>query len=414
MLVVLALFGALGTARAAQPETDQAQIARGRYLAAAADCAACHTAKGGEPFAGGLKMATPLGAIYSTNITPDAATGIGRYTEADFARAVQGGVARDGHNLYPAMPYTSYAKVSDDDVRALYAYFLHGVAPVKQSDRPVDIRWPLSMRWPMKVWNALFLDDTRFSPRPDRSVEWNRGAYLVEGLGHCSACHTARGVAFQEKAIDEHGDAFLAGAALDGWFASNLRGDADTGLGRWSTDDLAAFLGTGANAHATAFGPMTDVINHSTQWLTEADRHAMAVYLKSLPVHDEGKDGHAPLAPADAASVLRGARIYGNFCVACHLANGAGTPPYLAPLAGNPNLLETDPLSLINVTLNGADPLVIDGQPAPYPMPAHRSALDDTEVADVLTYLRNSWGNRAPAVSTHDVAAVRRRTGTQP
>ncbi|MGF6606243.1 mono/diheme cytochrome c family protein [Paraburkholderia sp. WSM4175] len=410
ILAILALLSAIGAAKAAQVEPDQTLLVRGRYLAQAADCAACHTVKGGMPFSGGLRMNMPIGGIYSTNITPDSKTGIGQYTEAEFARALREGVAKDGRNLYPAMPYTSYSKITDADVDALYAYFMRGVKPAHQVNLTPDIRWPLSMRWPMRVWNALFLDAHRFEPRPDKSVEWNRGAYLVQGLGHCGACHTARGAAFEEQALDGSSHAFLSGASLDGWFASNLTADRTTGIGEWTAEDIETFLKTGANAHATAFGPMTAVVNHSTQWLSDSDLESIAIYLKSLPGAATARRD-ATQTDADSAAKAHGAQIYRNFCVACHLANGSGTAPYLARLAGNPNVQEKDPLSLINVTLNGAEPLVIDGQPAPYPMPAQRGALSDTDVADVLTFMRDSWGNHAPAVSPSDVEKVRRQTG---
>jgi len=399
----------IGVAEARQPGPDQTLVERGRYLAQAADCAACHTAKGAAPFAGGLKMNAPvIGAIYSTNITPDPETGIGRYTERDFARALREGVAKDGHNLYPAMPYPSYAKVSDDDVSALYAYFMLGVKPVQHANRAPDAPWPLTMRWPLKLWNMLFLDDRRFAPSTDKSLEWNRGAYLVQGLGHCGSCHTPRGIGFQELALDERGGAYLSGAALDGWFASNLTSNTTTGIGKWSAKDIADFLKTGANPHAAAFGPMTDVVNNSTQWMSDQDLAAIAVYLKSLPA----VGALAPQrGPVDPAVMAHGAQVYQNFCVACHLPNGRGSAPWLAPLAGNPNVLENNPLSLINVTLNGTQVLMIDGMPAPYPMPAHRHALTDAQIADALTFTRNSWGNQAPAVTPSDVKKLREQTG---
>ncbi|WP_415767728.1 c-type cytochrome [Paraburkholderia sp. J69-1] len=415
LFAILAFIGSMGIAHAANsarpPSAEQSLIDRGRYLAQASDCAACHSVKGAAPFSGGLKMSMPMGAIYSTNITPDPQNGIGRYTEQDFARALREGVAKDGHNLYPAMPYTSYSKISDADVSALYAYFRHGVPPSHRANLAPTMHWPLTMRWPMKIWNAFFLDVQPFTPRSDRSVEWNRGAYLVQGVGHCGACHTPRGAAFQELALDEHGDAFLSGAALDGWFASNLTSNAATGIDAWSASDIASFLKTGANMHATAFGPMTSVINHSTQYLSDQDRYSIAVYLKSLKPMSTAASNNTTGA-VDASTMAHGAQIYGNFCVACHLANGRGAAPWLAPLAGNPNVLEQDPLSLINVTLNGTPHIVIDGQPAPYPMPAHRAALSNSDIADVLTYTRNSWGNHAPAVSAHEVDILRKQTGT--
>ena len=408
---ILVLLSTIGLARASQPAPDQTLIERGRYLAKAGDCIACHTGKGEAEFAGGLKMNVPmLGAIYSTNITPDPETGIGRYTEQDFARAVRKGVTKDGHNLYPAMPYPSYAKVSDGDISALYAYFMHGVKPVHRANQAPEIPKLLQMRWPLKIWNMLFLDDKPFQPIPAQSVEWNRGAYLVQGLGHCGTCHTPRGMGLQELALDERSNAFLSGAELDGWFASNLTSNPTTGIGKWSAKDIVDFLKTGANQHATSFGPMTEVVNHSTQWFTDQDLSAIAVYLKALPA---GGTPALPPAPIDAKTMAHGEQIYKDFCVACHLPNGAGTAPWLSPLAGNPNMLETSAASLINVTLNGtaADPLVIDGVPAPYSMPAHRTALSDLEIANVLTFTRNTWGNHAPAVSEADVQKLRKQTG---
>ncbi|MGU7768695.1 c-type cytochrome [Burkholderia sp. MR1-5-21] len=401
-------------AQAAAP--DDALAARGAYLAKAGDCVACHTAPNGTPFAGGLKMETPLGAIYATNLTPDPDTGIGRYTEAEFARALRAGVAKDGHNLYPAMPYPSYAKLRDDDVKALYAYFMHGVEPVKQANRVSDIPWPLNMRWPLKLWNAVFLDTTAYADKAGKDPMWNRGAYLVQGLGHCGSCHTPRGVGFQEKALDERGAAFLSGAPIDNWFASNLTGEHNTGLGRWSDADVAQFLKTGANQHATAFGSMVSVINHSTQALTDDDLAAIARYLKSLPA--AGGTGAPPYRydpQATQVSLGRpandpGAKVYNAFCLHCHGADGRGYAPLLAPLAGNPNLLEQDATSLINVTLNGSDTLVIDGVPSAYPMPAFSNVLTDRQIADVLTFMRAGWNNGAPAVQAADVAKLRKAT----
>lgn len=361
-------------------------------------------------------MVTPMGAIYTTNITPDPETGIGGYTEADFAGALRKGVAKDGHNLYPAMPYPSYAKLKDDDVKALYAYFMHGVEPVKQANRPSDIPWPLNMRWPLALWNAVFLDTTPYADKPAKDAMWNRGAYLVQGLGHCGSCHTPRGVGFQEKALDESGAAFLSGASIDNWFASNLTGEHNTGLGRWNEADVAQFLKTGANQHATAFGSMVSVINHSTQELTDDDLAAISRYLKSLPA--AGGTGAPPYRYDPKATQVAlgrpaadpGAKVYNAYCLHCHGADGRGYAPLLAPLAGNPNVLEADASSLINVTLNGSDTLVIGGVPSAYPMPAFSNQLNDQQVADVLTFMRAGWNNGAPAVQAADVAKLRKAT----
>jgi len=411
--VALAMVPLIARADAA----SDALVSRGAYLAKAGDCIACHTAPRGKPMAGGLPMATPLGAIYTTNITPDPDTGIGRYSQDDFSRAVREGVAKDGHNLYPAMPYPSYAKINDADMQALYAYFMHGVSPVRQANREPGMKWPLNMRWPLKIWNAFFLDKGVYKDKANQDVAWNRGAYLTQGLGHCGACHTPRGIAFQEKALDESGGAYLTGGLLDNWFGSNLTGDHNTGLGRWSEQEVATFLKTGANAHATAFGSMTSVINNSTQALSDSDVAAMARYLKSLPA--AGGNGNPPYSydpKASKVSLTRpapadsGARVYAAFCMHCHGVDGRGFAPMLAPLAGNPNVLEKDTSSLINVTLNGTEDLVIQGVPAPYPMPRYAPVLNDQQIADVVTFIRGAWNNNMPAVKVEDVAKMRKST----
>ncbi|NYI00264.1 mono/diheme cytochrome c family protein [Cupriavidus plantarum] len=396
---------------------DAALIQRGEYLAKAGDCIACHTAPGGKPFAGGFKMVTPMGAIYATNITPDPETGIGKYTEQDFDRAVREGVAKEGHTLYPAMPFPSYAKVRQEDIKAMYAYFMHGVEPVRQANLQSEIPWPLNMRWPLKFWNMVFLDKTPYKDDPQKDAVWNRGAYLVQGLGHCGACHTPRGVGFQEKALSEKGKPYLTGAVVEHWFASNLTGDPNVGLGRWSEQDVVEFMGTGANRHASAFGGMVSVINHSLQEMTPQDLTAMARYLKSLP--GVGGNGSPPYAydGAITQTSLRkpagnaGAKVYATYCMYCHGADGRAYSPLLSPLAGNPNVIESNPVSLINVTLNGSDELVIKGMPSPYPMPKFAEVLSDQEIADVLTFIRQGWNNKAGAVTEKDVAKIRKATG---
>ncbi|AUT71829.1 cytochrome c [Paraburkholderia hospita] len=395
---------------------DDALVTRGEYLAKAGDCIACHSTPHGKPFTGGLKMMTPMGVIYSTNITPDPETGIGQYSEDDFKRAMREGIAKDGHNLYPAMPYPSYAKVNDDDMHALYTYFMHGVAPIKQANREPDIKWPLNMRWPLKFWNMVFLEKGVYQDKTGKDVAWNRGAYLIQGLGHCGSCHTPRGIAFQEQALDESGALYLSGSPIDNWFASNLTGEHNVGLGRWSEADVAQFLKTGANQHASAFGSMTDVINNSTQALTDVDVAAMSRYLKSLPAAGgSGGPAYAYDAKATKVSLTRpandaGARVYTAFCMHCHGVDGRGFAPMLAPLAGNPNVLEKNASSLINVTLNGTGDLVIGGVPAAYPMPKYGPVLNDQQIAEVLTFIRAGWNNGAPGVGAGDVAKVRKAT----
>jgi mono/diheme cytochrome c family protein len=395
--VALTLLGA--TAKASAPEL----IAKGEYLARAGDCIVCHTGPGEKPFSGGLRMSTPLGDLYTTNITPDKDTGIGADSFADFERAMRQGVARDGRRLYPAMPYPSYAKVSENDLKALYAFFMESVPPVTRKNAPTEIPRVLNWRWPLAVWDMIFTDKIGYMPDTSRSEAWNRGAYLVQGLGHCGSCHTPRGIFFQEKALDGTHAAYLSGGNLDNWFASSLRADPDSGLARWSEPEIAEFLKTGHNSHATAFGTMVDAINNSTQYMTDADLGAIATYLKSLPGNlrsqDEAVAANAP-----------GGKLYAQQCAACHLDDGKGHAPYIAPLAGNPVVLDTDPTSLINITLNGSARVVVSGMPDAYRMPQFRVLLKDEEIADIVSFIRSSWGNRAAPVTAAQVAKVRPAT----
>jgi mono/diheme cytochrome c family protein len=377
-------------------------IAKGEYLARAGDCVVCHTGPGERPFAGGLRMSTPLGDIYTTNITPDKETGIGNDSFDDFERAMRHGTAKDGHRLYPAMPYPSYAKVSEDDLRALYAFFMESVPPASRPNSPTEIRWPLNMRWPLRIWDKVFTDKIGYTPDPAHDEAWNRGAYLVQGLGHCGSCHTPRGIFFQEKALDEQRTAYLSGGNLDNWFASSLRADPDFGLANWSEANIAMFLKTGHNADATAFGTMIDAINNSTQYLTDTDLTAIATYLKSLPASQASNKEVAGAPPNGKAYVQQ--------CAACHLADGKGHAPYIAPLAANPAVMDPDPSSLINITLNGSARVVVDGMPDAYRMPQFRVLLKDEEIAEILSFIRTSWGNKAAPVTVDQVAKIRKNT----
>ncbi|MFK4448084.1 mono/diheme cytochrome c family protein [Caballeronia udeis] len=406
------------TANAQSQDPNSRLIERGEYLSRVGNCAACHTAPGGAPLSGGLPMVLPMGRIFSTNITPEPATGIGKYAERDFSRALREGVAKDGHNLYPAMPYTSYAKVNDADMHALYVYFMHGVRPVQKENRQADLSRLLGIRWPLKIWNAIFLDSKVYEPVPSHDAQWNRGAYLVQGLGHCGACHTARGVADQELALDGSRAGFLGGALIDNWYASDLSGDSITGLGQWTEADVSEFLKRGSNQHATSFGSMVEVINQSTQGMTDADVAAMAHYLKSLPPAPDSAEEKAAYisqstvaAPIlDGTSVQSGKGLYAIYCLQCHGADGKGMAPLIAPLQRNPNLLEPDASSLINVSLNGTGRVVIQGVPMAYPMPSFGAVMSDRDIAEVLTYIRGSWCNHADAVSERSVTLMRNRT----
>jgi mono/diheme cytochrome c family protein len=389
----------------------------GAYIAVLGDCAFCHTGIGGQPFAGGLTLATPMGAIYSSNITPDPQTGIGHYTFKDFLRVMRYGVKPDGTRLYPAMPYTAYSKVSDDDLQDLFAYLRSAIAPVQQASRATEILWPLSMRWPLALWNIAFHDTARFSTDASRDAPWNRGAYLVQGLAHCGTCHTPRGWLFEEKDVRGATTLFLSGALLDGTSPINLRGNNGDGLGRWSATDIAVLLASGRNAHSAVTGTMGDVVRHSTQYMTDQDVAAIAVYLKSLSPAPGG--GHASFAASDATlrTVMSGAerssggRIYMDSCAVCHRLSGMGENLTFPTLAGNPSVLSSDPSSLIAVILNGARTPSTSAAPTGLAMPGFGWRYHDAEVADLATFIRSSWGNGGEPVAVAQVARVRKQIG---
>ncbi|UII73580.1 cytochrome c [Pseudomonas sp. HN11] len=389
---------------------EPALVSRGEYVARLSDCVACHSLAGKAPFAGGLEMATPLGAIHATNITPDKQTGIGTYSLADFDRAVRHGVAPGGRRLYPAMPYPSYVKLSDDDIKALYAFFMQGVKPANQPNIPSDIPWPLNMRWPIALWNGVFAPTATYAAKTNQDALWNRGAYIVQGPGHCGSCHTPRGLAFNEKALDESGAPFLAGALLDGWYAPSLRQDPNTGLGRWSEPQIVQFLKTGRNAHAVVYGSMTEAFNNSTQFMQDDDLAAIARYLKSLP-GDPQRDG-APWQYQAVAAVqdAPGAHTYATRCASCHGLDGKGQPEWMPPLAGATSALAKESASAINITLNGSQRVVAAGVPDAYRMPAFREQLSDPEIAEVLSYVRSTWGNNGGAVDAKAVGKLRGHT----
>lgn len=389
---------------------DAALVNRGEYVARLSDCVACHSLPGKTPFAGGLEMATPLGAIHATNITPDRDHGIGAYSLADFDRAVRHGVAPGGRRLYPAMPYPSYAKLSDDDVRALYAFFMKGVQPAREANIPSDIPWPLNLRWPIALWNGLFAPTAPYAHNPGQDPLWNRGAYIVQGPGHCGSCHTPRGLAFNEKALDDKGAPFLAGALLDGWYAPSLRQDHNTGLGRWSEADIVQFLKAGRNQHAVVYGSMTEAFNNSTQFMTDDDLGAIARYLKSLP-GDPQRDGAPWQYQAMSAGLdTPGAHTYVTRCASCHGLDGKGQSQWIPPLAGATSMLAKEDASAINITLNGAQRVVAAGVPDAYRMPALREQLSDREIAEVLSFARTAWGNHGGPVDAKAVAKLRGHT----
>ncbi|MFT4172578.1 MAG: cytochrome c [Rhodocyclaceae bacterium] len=406
--------GAAQVAPLPLPSTADPLVHQGAYLARVGDCVACHTAPGGAPFAGGLGMNTPFGTIYSTNITPHRQTGIGAYSFEQFARAVQHGVRADGQRLYPAMPYPSFARVSEDDMRALYAYFQRGVPAVDQTNRHNALPWPFSMRWVVMGWNMLFYRDGPATQDAERPASWNRGAYLVEGLGHCGACHTPHGVFGQEKADGFDDRQYLGGFTLDNWHAPSLRGEAGQGLGQWSAQDIAQYLRTGRAPHSVAFGAMTDVINNSTQHLNEGDALAIAEFLKSFspaaatPATAQAAASHEPNTLRAGRIDSAGAQVYLNNCNACHRSDGSGAMRAFPPLRGNSAVVAQDPTSLIRLVLEGSRMPSTAAAPAPLAMPDFGWRLSDSQIADVLTYVRGRWGNQSSAVTTAQVADVRK------
>ncbi|MFT9258014.1 MAG: cytochrome c [Acetobacter sp.] len=407
------------TAPAAKPVASPVSSAasklgeRGAYVAILGDCAACHTAPGGAPFAGGLPIVSAIGTIYSSNITPDRTHGIGAYSYEDFERAVRRGIRKDGTTLYPAMPYPSYAHVSDDDMHALYAYLQQSIKPASTPAKAADICWPLSMRWPLAIWRWMFAPEVRVAPlHPTGDAVVDRGAYLVQGLGHCGTCHTPRGLALQEKALNQQdGALYLAGGRVGANVANNLRGDKTTGLGNWSEDDIVQFLKTGRNVHAAAFEEMSDVVTASTQFMSDADLRAMARYLKTLPASPNDRevvyDPHVTRELDAGRVTLSGALDYLNNCAACHLTSGKGYDNTFPALAGNPVVNAPDARSVVNIILSGATVPATATAPTHFTMPSFAHRLSDQEVADIVTFIRSSWGNHASGIDAATVAKLR-------
>jgi mono/diheme cytochrome c family protein len=377
-------------------------VARGAYLAKAGDCMACHTVRGGLAYAGGLEMQTPFGAVLTPNITPDRQHGIGNWTADDFWRALHNGKSRNGRLLYPAFPYTDYTRVTRADADALYAY-LRTVPPQAQPNSPHRLRFPYNQQLALAAWRALYFQPGVYREDSKQSIEWNRGAYLVQGLGHCSACHSGR------NALGAANDGLGGGIIpIQGWYAPALTSDAEAGLGDWDTQHVVALLKTGVSPRATVFGPMATVVRQSLQHLDEPDIRAMAVYLKTLP--QPARKDKAPLPPpteSQQAMLDAGASLYDTHCVKCHMANGQGKPPGYPPLAGNRALTTDNAANAIRIVLNGGFAPGTAGNPRPYGMPPFGHVLDDTQAAAVVSYLRNSWGNRAPLVSPLDVNKYR-------
>jgi mono/diheme cytochrome c family protein len=384
---------------------DFTQVERGRYLAVLSDCASCHTVPGAnQPFAGGRPIETPFGNIVAPNITPDPETGIGSWSDEAFDAAVRGGLRRNGSRLYPAMPYTAYTKMSRDDVLAIRAY-LNTVTPVRNAVVANTLPFPFNIRTSMRVWNALYFSQGDYKPDSQKSAEWNRGAYLVDGPGHCGACHTPKTFLGGDKT-----DRYLRGGLLQGWSAPDITNDARVGLGAWSPAELVAYLKSGHNRVSAATGPMAEVISLSTEHMTDPDLKAIATYLKSL----SGKQDLPQALPKDNPAMVAGAAIYRDQCSACHGIDGKGIAELFPSIADSSMVKSDDPSTSIRIVLRGARSVGTPAQPTASGMPSYGRQLDDAQIAAVLTYMRNNWGPAAASVGAGDVARVRSDTALRP
>lgn len=392
LLAVVALLTAAGSGRA----DDFAEIERGRYLTQAGNCQGCHTPPGEEAFAGSRALETPFGVIYTPNITFDTETGLGRWSRDDFWRAMHEGKAKDGSQLYPAFPYPHFTKMPREDVDAIYAY-LATLDPVRKKKPPNELPFPLGWRFTVKGWNMAFFEPGVFRPDPAKPEAWNRGAYLVEGPGHCSGCHTEKNLLGADRKARH-----LAGGRLENWSAPDIRGGRHGGLERWSEAEIVEFLRTERNAHSAAFSIMSEVISYSTQHMAEADLKAIATYLKDL----DGEERAAPARP-DEAVMTAGAAIYSDNCTACHGSDGSGVPRFFPPLAGSGKVNNPDATTVIRALLEGARAVPTKTHPSPLTMPAFGWKLDDGEIAAVATYVRSSWGNAGGAVEADAVRELR-------
>jgi mono/diheme cytochrome c family protein len=398
----LVILGGCAVPVRAQDTTDQQDfptIERGRYLAVVADCGACHsTPDRGVPFGGGRPIETPFGTVLAPNITPDRETGIGAWTDEEFVGALLNGTGRGGEHLYPAMPYTYLTHMTRNDALSIRAY-LRTVPPVHNHVVSNQLPFPFDIRASMIAWNALFFSPGRFKPRADKSAEWNRGAYLVEGPMHCGMCHTPKNLLGGDKTSEE-----LQGYSLQGWFAPDITNDSYRGLGSWTVDTIVEYLKTGHTAKDAASGPMAEEVALSSSRMTDADLHAVAVFLKDRP--DKSGTKPAPVAANDPA-MKTGAAIYADECSACHTPKGEGVNGLIPALAGSPSVQSVEPTSLLHVILRGTRSVATDGAPTAPAMPPFQWLLTDGQAAAVATYVRNAWGNAAPAVTDSTVAKAR-------
>jgi mono/diheme cytochrome c family protein len=401
----IALFVATSATAGDSDPQEFTQIERGRYLAVLSDCASCHTVAGSnQPFAGGRAIETPFGNIVAPNITPDIETGIGSWSDDAFDAAIRKGQRRNGSRLYPAMPYTAYTKMSRDDVLAIRAY-LNTVTPVHNDVVANTLPFPFNIRASMRVWNTLYFNQGDYKPAPQKSAEWNRGAFLVDGPGHCGACHTPKTFLGGDRT-----DQYLRGGFLQGWSVPDITGDARVGVGAWSAEDLVAYLKSGHNRVSAATGPMAEVVSLSTEQTTDPDLKAIATYLKSLP----GKQDHPQTLPKEDPAMVAGTAVYRDQCSSCHGIDGKGVAKLFPSIADSPMVKSDDPTTSIRIVLRGARSVGTKAEPTAAGMPSYGRQLNDAQVAAVLTYMRNNWGDAAAPVEAADVARVRSDTALRP
>jgi len=398
LLLCTALVASAGHAQPAGEPSDE-DIARGKALTVAGDCASCHTADAAKPFAGGKRIETPFGGVYSPNLTPDRETGLGAWSDDDFYSALRFGVARDGSRYYPAFPYPHFSKLTRQDIFVIRTY-LATLTPVKNTAPAPDLRWPLNYRVVMRAWNWLYFKPGIIMPDQQKSTEWNRGRYLVEGISHCGACHTPKNI----FGADKRGRAF-GGARVAGMFAPRLDGAVRSGLNSWSVDDIVEYLQSGRNGRSHAGELMSEVVVNSTSLMSDTDVRAIAVYLKDLPAGTV----EPQVTPPPPTQMAQGKKLYDGACVACHEGDGSGAPRIYPPLPGNANLQSADALSTLRVILDGAQTVTTPRAPNKGSMPGYAAKMSDHEIADVTNYIRNAWGNAAPLVTADQVARARRK-----
>lgn len=394
---------------AARPATAlQSQVERGRYLARAGDCIACHTVPGTRIFSGNRPMPTPFGTLYSPNITPDRVNGIGTWTQAEFYTMMHTGRSRDGSPLYPAMPFASYTKITRGDSDAIFAY-LRSVPAVRQVNRPHELRFPYNNRSLLLGWRTLYFKEGQYQADKGKTVEWNRGAELVQGLGHCAMCHTP----INALGGSSEANTFQGGLIpMQNWYAPSLTSNKEAGLGDWAIKDIMDLLQTGVSGRGAVYGPMAEVTYNSLQYLSDDDIRSMAVYLKDLPQQSAAAPAPVRAAP-DAATKEQsalGSRIFSAQCVSCHGELGKGKPPHYPPLANNQSIEMTSAVNPIRMVLNGGYPPGTQKNPTPYGMPPFAQSLSDTEVAAVVSFIRTAWGNHGAPVTAAEANALRAAT----